>query len=190
MSPAMNALDKKRLTEAFALLGTYLLDRGRFVELCVYGGSALVMTFDWRSSTEDVDAVVRTGSDERDLGGSVAAVAASMDLDPDWLNDAVGAFTPLDEDDAWFDVSGDYPDAANPGLRVFLAKPAYMLALKLAALTNPDRLARDLTDAAELATVVGTRTPDDLDVLYRRFHGEAPTATVRALYPAVLEPAP
>ncbi len=129
-------LDRERLSQAFQLLGEDLAGKGVFLEIAVYGGSAIVMQFEWRRSTEDVDAVVREGYDERALGTSVARVAERMGLPPDWLNNAVGMFTPLHESDSLFEMSGTYPDAGLPGLRVLLAKPHYLLAMKLKALAN------------------------------------------------------
>ena len=45
-------LDRPRLKEAFGLLGEDLARRGLFLELAVYGGSALVLQFDWRQTTQ------------------------------------------------------------------------------------------------------------------------------------------
>ena len=57
--------DKARLIGALERLGEDLLARGLFMELAIYGGRAIVLQFDWRRSTEDVDAVVREGYDEQ-----------------------------------------------------------------------------------------------------------------------------
>jgi hypothetical protein len=107
--------DRTRLQEAFELLGTDLLRRGEFIELAVYGGVALMRQFEWRRSTLDVDAVVREGFDEAVLTSSVQLVAERMNLDPDWLNNAVGMYTPLEEDDTLFAASGTYPAGGPPG---------------------------------------------------------------------------
>lgn len=181
-----NDLDQQRLCEAFTRLGEHLRNAGKFLEIAVYGGSAIALRFEWRGATEDVDAVVREGFDERDLAGPVAAVAREMGLDDDWLNNAVGAFTPLDEDDGWFEVSGDYPPGSAPGLRVLTATPRYLLALKLAALANPERWGRDVGDATALAREVGMTEAGELDALYRAIHGEAPPALVREAFPDLL----
>ncbi len=101
--------DRDRLVEAFGHLGADLAGRGLFVELAVYGGSALMLQFSWRRGTEDVDAVLRPGYDERALAPSVSRVAEIMGLPDDWLNDAVGRFTPLDEHETLFRASGELP---------------------------------------------------------------------------------
>ena len=180
-------LDRERLSQAFQLLGEDLAGRGVFLEIAVYGGSGIVMQFEWRRSTEDVDAVVREGYDERALGTSVARVAERMGLPPDWLNNAVGMFTPLDESDSLFEMSGTYPDAGPPGLRVLLAKPHYLLAMKLKALASLDRGDRDLSDARNLAAELGLTQDEDLRKLYVSIHGEEPRDEIAMQFPAVLD---
>ena len=180
-------LDRERLSHAFRLLGEDLAGTGVFIEIAVYGGSAIVMQFEWRRSTEDVDAVVREGYDERALGTSVARVAERMGLPPDWLNNAVGMFTPLHESDGLFEMSGTYPDAGLPGLRVLLAKPHYLLAMKLKALANLDRGDRDLSDARNLAAELGLTQDEDLRKLYVSIHDEEPRDEIAMQFPAVLD---
>lgn len=116
-------LDAERLRQALEALGADLAARGVFVELAVYGGGAPILQFAWRRSTWDVDAVVRDGFDEAAMAPSVARVAGQMDLDPGWLNDAVGMFTPLDEPEVLFGLSGSYPAEGPPGLRTLVAGP-------------------------------------------------------------------
>ncbi len=179
-------LDRTRLKEAFGLLGEDLARRGLFLELAVYGGSALVLQFDWRQTTQDVDAVVTASYDERLLAPSLAVVASAMDLPGDWLNNAVGMFTPLHEDAALFEFAGEYP-RERPGLRVLLARPTYLLAMKLKALASLDRGDRDLADARALAAELGIDATAALQDLYVSIHRELPNETVRRRLAAVLE---
>lgn len=181
-----STLDRDRLIEAFELLGTDLAARGVFVELAVYGGGALLLQFAWRRTTEDLDAVVREGFDEAALAPSVRHVAERMGLSPDWLNNAVGAYTPLDEDDALFDASGSYPTGGAPGLRTLIAKPGYLLAMKLQALGNLDRGNRDLDDARALARHLGLEQVEALHRIYRSIYDEAPPAEAQIRFASVL----
>lgn len=178
--------DRDRLIEAFGHLGADLAGRGLFVELAVYGGSALMLQFSWRRGTEDVDAVLRPGYDERALAPSVSRVAEIMGLPGDWLNDAVGMFTPLDEHETLFRASGNFPSDGTPGLRVLVAKPHYLLAMKLLALGNVNRGDRDMTDARALANELGIDDMETLGRLYASIHGEAPAHDLRAQFPSVL----
>ncbi|MDP4022592.1 hypothetical protein Q8W71_08165 [Methylobacterium sp. NEAU 140] len=181
-------LDAERLREALERLGADLAARGVFVELAVYGGGALILQFAWRRSTWDVDAVVREGYDEAVIAPSVARVAERMDLDPNWLNNAVGMFTPLDEDEALFEISGSYPSGRPPGLRTFVARPHYLLAMKLQALRSLDRGDRDMSDARALAAHLGLDAVEDLACLYRSIYGEEPPVEALARFTSVLVP--
>lgn len=178
--------DRARRREAFRLLGDDLARRGLLVELAVYGGSALVLQFDWRRTTQDVDAVVTASSEERLLGASLAVVAAAMDLPHDWLNDAVGMFTPLHEYETLFELSGEYPHE-RPGLRVLVARPTYLLALKLKALASLGRGERDLADARALAKESAIGEVRELHDLYVSIHGEAPGDLVRRRLASILD---
>ena len=174
------------LKTAFELLGADLARRQVFIELAVYGGSAIMMQFEWRRTTEDVDAVVRDGYDESALEPSLNLVANQLGLPSDWLNNAVGMFTPLEEDSAWFDVSGTYPSEGNPGLRVLQARPPYLLAMKLRALANLDRGDRDLADARSLACELGMTSVEALRRLYVSIHDMEPRDEILRQFSAVL----
>ena len=178
--------DRDRLIQAFELLGADLAARNLFLELAVYGGGALILQFAWRRTTEDVDAVVRAGFDETALQASVEHVAEQMGLTPDWLNNAVGAYTPLDEDDLLFDAAGSYPTGSAPGLRTFVARPHYLLAMKLQALANLDRGDWDLNDARALAAHLGIGDTEALHRVYRSIYDEPPPPEARSRFGSVL----
>jgi len=184
------AFDRTRLLQALERLGADLSARGLFVEMAIYGGGALMLQFAWRRGTDDVDAVVREGFDEAALAPSVGRVAAELGLPPDWLNNAVGMFTPLDEDEGWFTAAGLYPSEGAPGLRTFLATPRYLLAMKLHALKSFDRGERDLRDARQLAAHLGIRDAAALHDLYVSVYDEAPSEEAGLRFRSVLQDAP
>ncbi|BAU90698.1 hypothetical protein MPPM_2093 [Methylorubrum populi] len=184
------AFDRTRLLQALERLGADLSARGLFVELAVYGGGALMLQFAWRRGTDDVDAVVREGFDEAALAPSVGRVAEQMGLPPDWLNNAVGMFTPLDEDESLFAAAGLYPAEGTPGLRTFVATPRYLLAMKLHALRNVDRGDRDLRDARQLAAHLGIRDAQALHDLYVSVYDEAPADETSLRFRSVLQDPP
>ena len=181
-------LDRARLEKAFELLGEDLAGQATFIEIAVCGGSAIMLQFDWRRSTVDVDAVVREGYDEHRFAASVLRVANAMGLDPNWLNNAVGMYTPLAEDDSLFALAGHYPPQGTAGLRIVVAKPHYLLAMKLQALRSFDRGSRDLEDARSLAKVLNLAEEAELRTLYVSIHGEEPPVEVSMRFASVLEP--
>ena len=49
--------DRTTLLDAFHALGRAAWAEGATIEIAVYGGSALMLMFDWRLATMDVDGV-------------------------------------------------------------------------------------------------------------------------------------
>jgi len=49
--------DRKVLEQALDELGRRAHAEGKTVEIAIYGGSALMLTYDWRRATKDVGAV-------------------------------------------------------------------------------------------------------------------------------------
>src|SRR5215831_11880311 len=48
--------DRAKFEGAFRIMGQYLLDRHVLGEIAIYRGSAILFQFDWRRTSEDVDA--------------------------------------------------------------------------------------------------------------------------------------
>ena len=156
-------MDGRRLTRddldlAFRALGEAAVAAGRIVEIAVYGGAALVLTFPGRAATKDVDAVFLT--EAAWLRSAVADVADAQGWPRDWLNDAVKGW--LSHRDGETDVRPlmrTYPSEAVPGLRVFLAGPHYLFAMKCLAMriAGADET-QDRSDILILAEAIGIRS--------------------------------
>jgi Nucleotidyltransferase of unknown function (DUF6036) len=118
--PALTQSDIRRL---FQLLNEELAKSTTHAELFLVGGAVMCLAYGARSSTEDVDALFRPSIEVRQ---AAARVAARAGLDDDWLNDGVKAFMSTQGDFAAF-LEMDY-------LRVMVAQPAYLLAMKCLAM--------------------------------------------------------
>jgi hypothetical protein len=143
-------LDRAKIEEAFRIMGQYLLERNVFGEIALYGGSAILFQFDWRRTSEDVDA--RVISDGRHGIVTLAAdqAAKQLDLPRSWLDESVAMYARRLEDDSDRVFVGVYPSPARVGLRVVAAKPSYILAMKLNALERSTADDRDFEDAVNL----------------------------------------
>jgi hypothetical protein len=130
-------------------LGEELSRDGVRGELFVVGGAAMALAYNTRRATRDIDAVFEPKQLVYAAAGRLAERHPD-DLPADWLNDAVKGFM-LGEDPAatvLLDV---------PGLRVRVASPRYLFAMKVAA----SRVERDADDLAVLYGLSGFTSLDD-----------------------------
>ncbi len=76
-------LDRDLLRRAFAQLATKLARRGVVGELHVFGGAAMVLAYDARAATRDVDALFRPDGPVLE---AAREVAEELGLPRSWLN--------------------------------------------------------------------------------------------------------
>lgn len=121
-------LTKKDIHRALAALNTKLTQMGTKAEICLYGGTSMVLAFNARLSTKDVDAVfvpknmVRKAAEE---------LAADLNLPKTWLNDGVKGFL---SHQAEFTNEG-LPQFSN--IQVTRPTARYLLAMKCMAARAP-----------------------------------------------------
>jgi hypothetical protein len=165
--------DRAALLRAFHDLGCAAWAEGTTIEIAVYGGSALMLTFDWRVATKDVDGVFEA---DRDIVRRLAArIAEDYGWPVDWLNDGVKGFLSVRDHEAGMKLlSGEFPSADEPGLRVFVATTEYLFAMKCRAmrLGGVDEN-RDIEDIRRLAAEIGLRTSEDAIALVASFYPQS-----------------
>lgn len=77
------------LIRALTRLGERALEEGEKLEVCLYGGAVMMLAYDVREITKDVDAVLHPS----ELGFKLARqVAAELGLPEAWINDDVRQF--------------------------------------------------------------------------------------------------
>jgi hypothetical protein len=184
--PARSDLSVDSVIAAFDVMGRYLRERGLLGEIAVYGRTAIVLQFRWGSPTEDVDVVIRSAERESAVKDAAAFAAIQLGLPDDWLNNYVGAFTAERESESFFSAYGAYPQGETPGLRVFLAKPEYICAMKLKALQRETIGDKDFADAVRLAAELGIESTDGLLRLFASyFPGESLDRAATARLPEI-----
>jgi len=166
---AETTLDRVRIEQAFRVMGQYLLDRKSLGEIAIYGGSAILFQFDWRKTSQDVDARVISDGNHGLVIEAVREAAKQLDLPGSWLSESVSIYTRRDEGVADRVFVGLYPSAERCGLRVTAAKPAYILAMKLKALERSTMDDRDYQDAINLGLDCGITTVDQLHGIFHKF---------------------
>jgi hypothetical protein len=116
-------LATKDIRRLFDLLNAELGKAGVNGELFVVGGAVMCLAYEARPATRDIDAFFRPARQVRE---AAARVALQMGIEVNWLNDAVKGFM---GDRGEFErfIELDH-------LRVMLAQPAYLLAMKCLAM--------------------------------------------------------
>ena len=166
-------LDKAKIEEAFWLMGQYLLDRKAFGEIAVYGGSAIILQFEWRLRSEDVDARVISAGKHGLVIDAARYAAEQLGLSRSWLNENVTMYAKRGEAEADRVFVGLYPSFERFGLRVTAAKPEYMLAMKLGALERVTTDDRDFKDAIQLGIACAVTTVQGLQDVFKKYFADA-----------------
>jgi len=151
----LTASDIRRLLE---LLDGELGAAGAEGELYLVGGAVMCLAFDARPATRDVDAYFKPTAVIRQAAARVAAKAGAPEH---WLNDAVKAYL------------GSRPEFEPflelPHLKVFTARPDYLLAMKCAAMRLGEEF-HDLEDVRYLLRWLNVQSPEEaLDIVTRYF---------------------
>jgi hypothetical protein len=154
----MAKLTKADILRLFDLLDGELEKEESLGELYVVGGAVMCLTLDARDSTNDVDAFFKPAKLVRE---AAARVASRAHIANDWLNDAVKGF--LSE-------RGQFvPYFERPHLRVYVAEPHYLLAMKCAAMRIGEEF-HDLDDVRYLLRHLNISSLDQaLEVVGRFF---------------------
>lgn len=167
---AARSFDRDTLERAFSEIGNRAINDGRLVEIAVYGGSALVLTLDYREATRDVDSVFER--DKTWLRNVAREIAHENGWDESWINDGVKGFLSRhDADPSSKRLFKAYPSEDNPGLKVMVAVPEYLFAMKCMAMRigGVDET-EDKHDILELIDVIGLKDADEALDLVASFY--------------------
>lgn len=119
----MKSLDQQTLRRLFSLLNDELAKSETNAELYVVGGAVMCLVYNARPSTQDVDALFKPVAQVRAAADRVARRAG---VTTHWLNDGVKGF---------LSSQGEFaPYMELDHLRVMIAQPEYLLAMKCLAM--------------------------------------------------------
>jgi hypothetical protein len=127
-------MTQEEILRALQALNDDLVQQGIKGEIGIVGGAAMVLAFNAREATRDVDAVFQPSSKMR---AAAMRVAKAHGLPDDWLNDAAKGYMPADTQPRSILLD-------LPGLSVWLPPPQYLLAMKAIAARFDSNDAQDL----------------------------------------------
>lgn len=160
-------MDRAEIIANLQALGDMARREGRTVDIAVYGGAAIVLVWNFRVSTRDVDAVVLDARDSQFLRDAVAEVANAKGLEPDWMNDAVKGFIHERQD---LEALPLFSDEANCGIRVYAPSAEYMLAMKCMAMRLGEPQSQDASDIRDLLALLGIQELEAALDIVRRYY--------------------
>ncbi len=162
-SVPLKNLTKAEIETALNRLSEFAAAEGVRLEMTLYGGALMLLAYDARRVTKDVDAIVHPSAVARRLA---SRVASEQGLDDEWLNDQVRLF--LSEKEAKNELS--LPNVSRAGLHVTRPTAKYLLAMKVMAARKPmPGYAGDFSDIEILLRVTKIKSIDAVQRVVESF---------------------
>lgn len=154
-----NDLTRQEILDLLTEVGQLLVDKGLEAAIYVVGGTAMALEYDSRRITRDVDAKIRQEPEQ--FHEAVRAVAQRHGIEPDWVNTSAVAFMTNEQDEAARELN-------LPGLRIAVASPEHLIAMKLRSLRE-----RDMDDLEVLFQVAGVTRPEQAVEIHARLFNDS-----------------
>ncbi len=119
-----STLTREAILRGLQSLSDELGKRGVTGEICLFGGTVMVLAFNARPTTKDVDALFQPAQTIREVA---SGIASEQKLPADWLNDGVKGFVSERHET----TVGNLPRFEH--LRLTMPVPEYLLAMKCMA---------------------------------------------------------
>ena len=151
------------IEKALRRMGELAFEDGVQLEISIYGGTAMMLAYDRRAITKDVDAVVIPSNR---AARYIRQVAREFSLHERWLNDDVRIYLGTRGRTRLLEKFSD-----NPGVRVDVATAGYLLAMK--ALACRDALPGyrgDLEDLEWLIDKMNIRNVEEIQKHIDRYY--------------------
>lgn len=154
----MASLSDKDIRRLLSLLNDELRRTETQGELFLVGGAVMCLAYAARPSTQDVDGLFRPA---RQIREAAARVAIEAHISSDWLNDSVKGFL---SEHGRYDVFLELDH-----LRVMVAQPEYLLAMKCLALRIGEEF-HDEDDVRYLLRHLALRDYEQAVAIITRFY--------------------
>ena len=181
-------LTRARVVEALNLLGKLAAEENLTLELCIYGGSAMMLAYGARDATKDVDVIATPSEAAHRLA---ERVAERLQLQQDWLSDDVRRYTSIDGTFAPLEIQ-ELEVTARQRLKITRPSASYLLAMKcFAGRSALPGFAGDIDDIKFLVKKMGIKTVDEVEGHLEKFYPrETLSPKLREIIQGALSPAP
>jgi len=147
----MATFTREEILEGLQRLGELAQEKGITVQLTLVGGAVMVLAFDARLSTRDVDVFIRSPREARVVRELAKRVTGERDWNDDWLNDAAKGYL--------VGVSEGAVLYSAPGIEARAPALEQLLAMKLCAWRDD----LDISDARRLLQeIMAGRAKDEI----------------------------
>jgi hypothetical protein len=155
-------LTRAMIVRALTRLGELCEEAQSRVEIAIYGGTVMMLAYDCRDATQDIDAIFHPPEVVEPL---IQRVAQELGLPADWINNGVSAFVAAREDRV------EFAQLQIPGLLITRPSAKYLLAMKCRAgrLPTPFR-AGDLADIKFLLRELGLGSMAEVETIMGEFY--------------------
>jgi len=156
-------LTRTAIVRALTRLGELCLEKNSRVEIAIYGGTVMMLAYDCREATKDVDAIFHPPDIVEPL---IRQVAREQKLPEDWMNSGVGSFVAGREERI------EFAQLQIPGLAITRPSAKYLLAMKCLAarLPTPFR-AGDVADIKFLLGMLRIGSVNEVDAIVADYYG-------------------
>jgi len=148
-----------RIKKYLSDLSEELRQKGIMGEILIVGGAAMMLSFNARISTKDIDAVFKP---EKEMKDSVFDVGIKNSLEPGWLNDAVKVYISTEEFKKNIVLKFD-------NLNVYVPEPHYLLAMKILSM-RAEKTSTDIEDIRTLIKNLELKSPEEIIDIVRRYY--------------------
>ncbi len=139
----MATFTRQEILNGLTRLGELAIERGLSIKLTLVGGAAMVLGFDARQSTKDVDVVILEPKEARLVRELARQVAEEFNWPEDWLNDGAKGYL--------VGISKGLKLMAETGIEAHAPSLQQLLAMKLSAWRDDV----DISDARRLLQEIG-----------------------------------
>lgn len=148
----MHSLSQKDILEALASLSTLLSTQNIRGEICLFGGVAMVLAFQARQSTKDIDAIFAPTDSIRKM---IDLIGEEKGWEKGWFNDGVKRFISNNHHTTRFNLP------QFPYLNVTMPVPEYLFSMKCMAARIGISESQDEADARLLCHHLNLKSPEE-----------------------------